>query len=354
MTAMVQAQSLRGYRELVTDLGGNPTRLLRKAGIEPAALNQLTAFITFESQIDLLERSAADLGCPDFGLRLAERQDIGILGTLAVAMRYSATVGEAMACASKYLHVYNAAIAFTINTGERRGQARFVFRVLPGHLPAVGANRRARHRPDLAHPDPAVGGAMPPATSVVPSSRRGHRGHLPIPLPRSPDLPLRPAWPGRSGQRPRPAHQRKQPGATRSGHPLPGPPATPRANPVHCSSPPRHRGPVGHRHLRPPPGGQRPLYASAYPATPTARRGHHLRRHQGRDPARPSRTLPVPTRPAPDPGHRPARLQRTVSVGPKLPALVPHHTETSVTVCRPSRPSRRSRLWRDMATNLST
>ena len=80
MTAMVQAQSLRGYRELVTDLGGNPTRLLRKAGIEPAALNQLTAFISFESLIDLLERSAADLGCPDFGLRLAERQDIGVLG----------------------------------------------------------------------------------------------------------------------------------------------------------------------------------------------------------------------------------------------------------------------------------
>ena len=135
MTAMVQAQSLRGYRELVTDLGGNPTRLLRKAGIEPAALNQLTAFISFESLIDLLERSAADLGCPDFGLRLAERQDIGILGTLAVAMRYSTTVGEAMRCASKYLHVYNAAIAFTINTGERRGQARLVFQVLVEHAP---------------------------------------------------------------------------------------------------------------------------------------------------------------------------------------------------------------------------
>ena len=133
MTAMVQAQSLRGYRELVTDLGGNPTRLLRKAGIEPAALNQLTAFTGFESLIELLERSAADLGCPDFGLRLAERQDIGILGTLSVAMRYSATVGEAMQCASKYFHVYNAAVAFTINTGERRGQARFVFRVLPGY-----------------------------------------------------------------------------------------------------------------------------------------------------------------------------------------------------------------------------
>lgn len=132
---MVKAQSLRGYRELVSDLGGNPTRLLRRSGIEPAAINRLTAFISFERLIDLLERSAIDLSCPDFGLRLAERQDIGILGTLAVAMRYSATVGEAMQTASKYLSVYNAAIAFTINTEERRGQARLVFAVLVKHSP---------------------------------------------------------------------------------------------------------------------------------------------------------------------------------------------------------------------------
>ncbi len=135
MTAMVQAQSLRGYRELVTDLGGSPTRLLRKAGIEPAAINRLTAFISFESLIDLLERSADDLSCADFGLRLAERQDIGVLGTLAVAMRYSTTVGEAMRCASKYFHVYNSAVAFTITTGERRGQARLVFQILVKHAP---------------------------------------------------------------------------------------------------------------------------------------------------------------------------------------------------------------------------
>ncbi len=135
MPAMVQAQSLRGYRELVTDLGGTPSRLLRKSGIEPAAINRLTAFISFESLIDLLERSADDLGCADFGLRLAERQDIGVLGTLAVAMRYSTTVGEAMRCCSKYLHVYNAAIAFTITTGERRGQARLVFQTLVDHAP---------------------------------------------------------------------------------------------------------------------------------------------------------------------------------------------------------------------------
>jgi AraC-like DNA-binding protein len=133
MPAMVQAQSLRGYRELVGDLGGNATRLLRKGGIDPAALDQLTAFISFEAVTDLLERSASELDSPDFGLRLAERQDIGILGTLAVAMRYSETVGEAMLTASQYLDVYNAAISFTLSTGDRRGQARLVFKLLPGH-----------------------------------------------------------------------------------------------------------------------------------------------------------------------------------------------------------------------------
>jgi AraC-like DNA-binding protein len=148
MTGVVQAQSLRGYRELVKDLDGNPTRLLRKAGIEPGDLNQLTAFISFESLIDLLEHSAADLDCADFGLRLAERQDIGILGTLSVAMRYSATVGEAMLCASKYLHVYNAAIAFTINTSERRGQARLELGVLV--QPAARWAQTAEHGIGLA------------------------------------------------------------------------------------------------------------------------------------------------------------------------------------------------------------
>jgi AraC-like DNA-binding protein len=133
MTARVQAQSLRGYRELVGELGGNPARLMRQGGIDPAAIDRLTAFISFEDLADLLERSAKELRCPDFGLRLAERQDLGILGTLAVAMRYAATVGEAMDCVSRYLEVYNAAIVFTIRTGEPRGQARLEFRLIPGH-----------------------------------------------------------------------------------------------------------------------------------------------------------------------------------------------------------------------------
>ena len=131
--AMVRAQAMRGYRHLVTDLGADPTRLLRRAGIKVSALDQLTALVSFEAVIDLLECSAAELDCPDFGLRLAERQDIGIFGTLAVAMRYSATVGDALRCASKHLNVHNPAVTFTINPGDPPGQVRLDFAVLHAH-----------------------------------------------------------------------------------------------------------------------------------------------------------------------------------------------------------------------------
>jgi AraC-like DNA-binding protein len=135
MTAMVRAQAIRGYRQLVTDLGGNPNRLLRKAGVKASALDQPSAFISFVAMIRLLEQTATELDCPDFGFQLAEHQDIGILGPVAVAMRHSATVGDALACASKYLYVHNPAIGFAVCADGGSGEVRLVFEILADHQP---------------------------------------------------------------------------------------------------------------------------------------------------------------------------------------------------------------------------
>ena len=135
MAALVRVQAVRGYRELVAELGGDPVRLLRAAKVKSTAFDQPASFISFGAIVQLLERSARDLACPDFGLRLAERQDIGILGPLAVAMRYSATVGEAMSCASKYIYVYNAAIGFSVQADQGDDQALFAFEILSEHGP---------------------------------------------------------------------------------------------------------------------------------------------------------------------------------------------------------------------------
>src|SRR5262245_15018696 len=133
MVAMVRLQAVRGYRELVAELGGDPVRLLRAAKIKSAAFDHPAALISFGAVVGLLERSARDLACPDFGLRLAERQDIGILGPLAVAMRYSATVGEALRCASKYCYVHNAAIGFSVRVDQGDDQALCAFEIVSEH-----------------------------------------------------------------------------------------------------------------------------------------------------------------------------------------------------------------------------
>lgn len=114
VTAVISSGALRGYRELVRELGGNPTPLLRRLRIQPSSLDDEDAMIPAGAHIHLMELSAKTLECPDFGLRLGSRQDISILGPLALAMRHSRTAGAAIQCASRRLFVQTQAVALTV------------------------------------------------------------------------------------------------------------------------------------------------------------------------------------------------------------------------------------------------
>jgi AraC-like DNA-binding protein len=186
MTFMVRAQAVRGFRELVAELGGEPARLLRAARINEAVFDQPDALVSFAAVVGLLEDSAQALGCPDFGLRLAERQDIGILGPLAVAMRSSATLGDAMRCASRYIHAYNTAIRFVVRADADGDRASFIFEILGNDGPpraqmvehGVGITSRILHLLSAGRiqldrvwlPHPAV------------ASRATYRRHLGAPI----------------------------------------------------------------------------------------------------------------------------------------------------------------------------
>lgn len=120
MTAMVRASGLRGYRDLVRSLGGDPGPLLRRHGLSLASLAEEDALIPLQAQIGLLESTATALKCSDFGLRLARTQDIGILGPLAIAMQTAATVADAAVHASRYLFVHSTGVAFTVFQQDRK------------------------------------------------------------------------------------------------------------------------------------------------------------------------------------------------------------------------------------------
>ncbi|MFI6211765.1 AraC family transcriptional regulator [Nocardia brasiliensis] len=130
MAVMGRAATLRGYRELVDELGGDGSALLRRLGIAPEAPDSDEAILTAESMGWALETAAAELTCPDFGLRLAERQDLNLLGALAVALLNAATMGAALACLQRYLFVQHAGISVQLcpDPAQQRGMIALHYR----------------------------------------------------------------------------------------------------------------------------------------------------------------------------------------------------------------------------------
>lgn len=114
MTAMVRSNGLMGYSALMRELGADPRPLIRRHGL-PADLGQNEdGLVSITAVAALLEDSASRSGQADFGLQLAGRQDIRILGPLAAAIQHSPTVADAMQTTSRYLFVQSPSILLKV------------------------------------------------------------------------------------------------------------------------------------------------------------------------------------------------------------------------------------------------
>jgi hypothetical protein len=128
--SVVRGTSMSGYPSLVAELGGDPTELLRAAGIRPQDVGQHEVFLPYRNLIVAVETAAAATSTPDFGRRLALRQGIEILGPLGVAARTAATVGDAFAIVETFLAAYSPAISARITPSADAGQSFYAFEVL--------------------------------------------------------------------------------------------------------------------------------------------------------------------------------------------------------------------------------
>jgi len=115
MTAMVRASGLRGYEALMRKLGADPIPMLRRYRISPEALQDDDALLPLRSVVHLFEASASATQCPGFGLRLAEGQDISVLGPVAIAMQNAPTVASAVETISRYLFVHSPGMSLTVH-----------------------------------------------------------------------------------------------------------------------------------------------------------------------------------------------------------------------------------------------
>ncbi len=139
MVSLIRSLPLKGYSELVLELGGNPVELLQRFHIAQNIHLKQDTFLPFHSLNGLYETSAKELNCPDFGLRLARRQGLEILGAIAVVARNSDSVGSAYQAIAQYLHVHSPALRLNLDFIED-GSLWLTLDILESNLPQVSQN----------------------------------------------------------------------------------------------------------------------------------------------------------------------------------------------------------------------
>lgn len=73
----------------------------------PECLGQDDILIDAPATTAMLDDAAAQLRCPDLGLKLAAAQSLSVLGPLAVAVTNSPTIGDAIECLTRYISVHS-------------------------------------------------------------------------------------------------------------------------------------------------------------------------------------------------------------------------------------------------------
>lgn len=112
--SLIRSAGLRGFRTAVAELGGSAETYARQAALPVAALDTDDLLVPDAAVATAMNLAARDLDCPDLGLRVARRQDLGMLGALALAIRNAATVADALECATRYLFLHAPSVSLTL------------------------------------------------------------------------------------------------------------------------------------------------------------------------------------------------------------------------------------------------
>lgn len=132
--AVIRSAGLRGFRSTVAELGGDADALAAEAGVPVEALDTDDLLVEDLAVATVLELAAARLACPDLGLRVASRQDLGMLGTLALAVQNSPTMRDALECTSRYLFLHARSLSLSLEPDPygARGVVAIRYGTAPG------------------------------------------------------------------------------------------------------------------------------------------------------------------------------------------------------------------------------
>src|SRR5689334_1437958 len=124
---LIRGSSLTGFVALVTAHGGDPRAVLDLANLDHDDIGHRDRYVSLRNAIAAVESAAATLNVPDFGLQLATRQNIDILGPVGVAARTAASVADAFTILDIHMNAYSPGVITRISSHPDPGLCRFEY-----------------------------------------------------------------------------------------------------------------------------------------------------------------------------------------------------------------------------------
>jgi len=99
----IRSAALTGLDQVVIKLGGDNELLLKRAGLPLDLLENPEQLISYAKFENVLELGASHFNCDDFGLRIAQHQDLHMLGAVGLLMETCSSFGEAIKLAQTFI-----------------------------------------------------------------------------------------------------------------------------------------------------------------------------------------------------------------------------------------------------------
>ncbi|MFJ5274721.1 AraC family transcriptional regulator ligand-binding domain-containing protein [Streptomyces sp. NPDC088358] len=118
MRPLVRTAALSGYVELCRSLGLDPQALMKRVGLDTAALAVQDRWISGAAAVQVLELSAEAAGHEDFGVLLAGLRRFSNLGPISLVVREEPDVRSALGLLMRHEHMYNEVLHTRLSEGN--------------------------------------------------------------------------------------------------------------------------------------------------------------------------------------------------------------------------------------------
>jgi AraC-like DNA-binding protein len=118
MTQTIRSGSLSNYADVARQVGIDPMRMLRRFRIDARVLRDGELRIPAERVAALLEATADEAGCFNFGLRMADERRVSDLGVISILVSNQPTLRDVLDIMVRYRNLLNAALALHVEEAD--------------------------------------------------------------------------------------------------------------------------------------------------------------------------------------------------------------------------------------------